>query len=204
MINLLSLTSTGTVNSGFGWRKPPKGGASSKHNGIDITLKDPNVPAVLGGTVVNNAYNKYRGNYITIRQLDGTTATYQHLAKPSPLAVGTSVKEGQIIGLQGSTGVSTGNHLHFEVSTAGGYLNPVDYMRGGSNGFSGTISTDGQGRPIGATLDEQSGVNDWFPSVKSALMGILGKLITFVVIVLIIVLAIVLFMKAFNVKLLPI
>ena len=83
MINLLSLTTTGTVNSGFGWRKPPKGGASSKHNGIDITLKDPNVPAVLGGTVVNNAYNKYRGNYVTIRQLDGTTATYQHLAKPS-------------------------------------------------------------------------------------------------------------------------
>lgn len=201
MINLLSLTTTGTVNSGFGWRKPPKGGASSKHNGIDITLKDPNVPAVLGGTVVNNAYNKYRGNYITIRQLDGTTATYQHLAKPSPLAVGTSIKEGQIIGLQGSTGVSTGNHLHFEVSTAGGYLNPVDYMRGGSNGFSGTIETDGQGRPSKGTLDEQSGVDGWFSGVKSALMGILGKLITFVVIVLIVVLAVVLFMKAFNVKL---
>ena len=126
MIDLLSLTTTGTVNSPFGLRKKPKAGASTRHNGIDITLKDPNIPAVLGGTVVNNAYNKYRGNYITIRQLDGTTATYQHLAKPSPLEVGTSVKEGQIIGLQGSTGISTGNHLHFEVSTAGGYLNPVD------------------------------------------------------------------------------
>ena len=201
MIDLLSLTTTGTVNSPFGLRKAPKAGASTRHNGIDITLKNPNIPAVLGGTVVNNAYNKYRGNYVTIRQLDGTTATYQHLAKPSPLAVGTSVKEGQIIGLQGSTGVSTGNHLHFEVSTAGGFLNPVDYMRGGKKGFSGTISTDGQGRPIGETLDEQSGVNDWFPSVKNALMGILGKLITFIVIVLIIVLAIVLFMKAFDVKL---
>lgn len=201
MINLLSLTTTGTVNSPFGKRKAPKAGASTTHNGIDITLKDPNIPAVLGGTVVNNAYNKYRGNYVTIRQLDGTTATYQHLAKPSPLAVGTSVKEGEIIGLQGSTGVSTGNHLHFEVSTAGGFLNPVDYMRGGSNGFSGTIETDGQGRPIKGTLDEQSGVNDWFSGVKSALMGILGKLITFVVIVLIVVLAVVLFMKAFDVKL---
>lgn len=197
MINLLSLTTTGTVNSPFGKRKAPKAGASTTHNGIDITLKDPNIPAVLGGTVVNNAYNKYRGNYVTIRQLDGTTATYQHLAKRSPLAIGSSVKEGEIIGLQGSTGISTGNHLHFEVSTAGGYLNPVDYMRGGKNGFSGTISTDAYGRPIKETLDEQSGVN----GIKSALMGILGKLITFVVIVLIIVLAIVLFMKAFDVKL---
>lgn len=197
MINLLALTSTGTVNSPFGKRKAPKPGASTTHNGIDITLKDPHIPAVLGGTVVNNAYNRFRGNYVTIKQLDGTTATYQHLAKPSPLPIGSSVKEGEIVGLQGSTGVSTGNHLHFEVSTAGGFLNPVDYMRGGENGFSGTITTDGNGRPIKETLDEQSGIS----GIKSALMGILGKLITFVVIVLIIVLAIVLFMKAFDVKL---
>ena len=134
MIDLIKLDTDGRVNSGYGPRKSPTAGASSNHKGIDLSLKSDKVPAVVSGTVIENKYNSARGYYITIKGSDGYTTRYQHLAEKSPLKVGTKVQEGEVIGTQGSTGASTGKHLHFEVMTpSGAYVDPEKYLSGATN-----------------------------------------------------------------------
>ena len=204
MYNLLAWDRDGKVNSGFGYRpaSATNGKGSTNHKGIDLSSDNDNVPSVLSGTVIENAWNNARGWFITILQSDGTKARYQHLASQSGLAVGSSVQEGQTIGTQGNTGASTGKHLHFEVMDANGsYIDPVKYLSGATNT---TILTDAHGRPVsnaagtGGADNVQIGAGseswDW-------LWDILGDIITFLVVLVVLAAAVVLFLKAFEIKL---
>ena len=173
MINLLE---QGTLTSGFGQRTTPTAGASSNHKGVDLVLSNDVVPAVLGGTVKEVKYSSSAGNMISIEHADGSVATYMHLSTLPTLKVGEYVEEGTMIGSQGSTGISTGKHLHFQIEKDGEYLDPEEW-------FSDYGS-------ISAALQN---------NVKESALGIVGHVIEFLAVLLVLVLAVVLFMKAFDI-----
>lgn len=207
MFDLLGWDKDGKVNSDFGYRPSSEtnGKGSTNHKGIDLSSNNSNIPSVLDGTVIENKWNDARGWYITILNKDGYKSTYQHMASQSPLAIGSKVKEGQTIGTQGSTGWSTGAHLHFEVkSPSGVYIDPEEYLKGATNSVQLPGLTDAHGRPVsnaqGSGGADNINVGSALSSTKSTIMGIVGDLITAVAILLIVVLAVVLFMKAFDVK----
>lgn len=176
MINLLE---RGTVTSGFGKRTSPTKGASTNHKGIDIVLKDGVVPSVLGGTVSYVGYSSSGGNMITIEHADGSKASYMHLLTLPTLRVGEYVEEGTMIGTQGSTGISTGDHLHFQIEKNGEYIDPSEWF-----GNYGSVSY---------------GVTKQVNNLKSSALGIVGHVVEFVVVLLVLVLAVILFMKAFDI-----
>lgn len=167
------------VSSGYGKRKQPTAGASTDHKGLDIVLPDYNVPSVKDGEVTYVGYTKSGGNMVYITHADGVTARYLHLANPSNLSVGDVVREGDTIGIMGSTGYSTGDHLHIDFQRGGVTLDPNEYFNSGGSGAFVTTSND----------------ND-----SSFALGIVGKVIQFVVILLVLVLAVILFMKAFDIN----
>ena len=105
------------------------------HTGVDVNIGVSGVVAVKDGTVVisdarmsNGRYYSY-GEYIVISHGDGTMTLYAHmLANSRKVKVGDKVKQGQVIGTVGSTGNSTGTHLHFEVRVGGSPVNPLPYL----------------------------------------------------------------------------
>ena len=118
----------GTVTSGFGVRKHPVFNDMRQHNGIDIHAgHGTSVVAADGGTVITSSYNSSYGNYIVISHGNGITTLYAHLSTRS-VSSGTNVTKGQLIGLVGSTGISTGPHLHFEVTVNGSRVNPYSKL----------------------------------------------------------------------------
>ena len=107
-----------TVSSEFGWRTSPITGAQEFHNGIDLVNGNPNTPilASADGTVVSAAdpyYFDWYGNWTVIKHADGMYTGYAHQSRVD-VAVGQNVKQGQQIGLMGTTGPSTGEHCHFQ------------------------------------------------------------------------------------------
>lgn len=108
----------GPITSGFGWRD------STQHNGIDIDLnKGDKVSAAFDGMVrVARNYGGF-GNVVIIRHYNGLETVYAHLSKIK-VKSGQVIVAGQTIGLGGSTGHSTGSHLHFEVRFKGVPINP--------------------------------------------------------------------------------
>ena len=122
------LPSSHTITSGFGGRTAPTKGASSYHKGIDISASvGDKVIAAASGEVVISEYSYSAGNYIMINHGSGMFTIYMHLSKR--LAdVGDEVSQGQQIGKAGSTGYSTGPHLHFGVRKNGEYVNPTNYV----------------------------------------------------------------------------
>ena len=116
-----------SITSPFGYRKAPTGGASTYHQGVDLdTGTGWPVVAARAGTVYT-AYGSAAGNYITIDHHDGFKSIYMHL-NGFAVGSGTNVSAGQLIGYTGSTGVSTGDHLHFGISLNGVYVNPCSYV----------------------------------------------------------------------------
>lgn len=116
------------VTSEFGPRKRPTAGASTKHKGIDLGAPEgTNIIAADGGTVIVAKWNNTRGYYIDIDHGNGIVTRYQHLSKML-VNVGDKVDISQSIAKVGSTGVSTGAHLHFEVMVNGTHVNPRDYI----------------------------------------------------------------------------
>ncbi|MCL2402163.1 MAG: M23 family metallopeptidase [Oscillospiraceae bacterium] len=98
------------------------------HNGIDIGAPSGrNVFAADTGTVLISRRNASFGNYIVISHGDGVTTLYAHLSTRS-VSVGDTVTRGDVIGRVGSTGISTGPHLHFEVSVNGARINPLSRL----------------------------------------------------------------------------
>ena len=124
-------------SSPFGPRKAPAPGASTFHKGIDIPgggVSGKSIVASDSGKVViaKIGYNGGRGNYIVIDHGNKKGTLYQHLQSFS-VKVGQSVNQGQEIAKMGSTGVSTGPHLHFEIhecfsGTKGTPVNPQKYV----------------------------------------------------------------------------
>lgn len=206
MYDLLSWDRDGQVNSAYGPRNTGIKGASTNHKGIDLSSNNSNIPAVMSGTVITNAWNNARGWYITIKNDDGYTNTYQHFASQSPLAVGTKVTEGQTIGTQGNTGVSGGAHLHYEVKSPSGiYVNPLDYLSGKLTGDSvSSLLTDANGRPVsnaaGSGGADNVSLSGSGGGLVDMVLDLLGKVIKFVAVIAIVVLALVFFMKSFDIK----
>ena len=116
------------VSSPFGDRDAPTAGASSNHQGIDLAAPQGTpIYASRGGTVTVAKYSNSGGYYVTINHGDGFSSVYMHMTH-YVVSKGQSVSQGQLIGYVGSTGVSTGPHLHFGISYNGTYVNPALYI----------------------------------------------------------------------------
>ena len=116
------------VTSPFGYRWHPTTGEWSMHKGVDLAApKGTPIYASRSGYVNVATYHATAGNYVTINHQDGYTSVYMHMThyvvKP-----GQYVKLGELIGYVGSTGRSTGPHLHFGIHKNGTYVNPMDYI----------------------------------------------------------------------------
>jgi len=121
---------TGNVTSRFGWRIHPITGQNRHHNGIDIAAPGINgtpVIAAASGIVVQSRWNGGFGNFILINHGNGYATLYAHNSA-NLVSAGTPVVQGQIIGRVGSTGNSTGPHIHFEVHRNGTPVDPMNYF----------------------------------------------------------------------------
>jgi len=121
------------ITSYFGWRDDPLGRGWKHHSGLDIAAGGGNaVLAVCDGVVTTAKWHNSYGYYVVIYHGEGVSSLYAHMQKGSlAVKVGDNVKRGQQIGKVGSTGDSTGNHLHFSVLVNGSYLNPDNYLPDG-------------------------------------------------------------------------
>ncbi len=118
----------GTITSNFGPRTSPTAGASSYHKGIDIAISSGTPILASGsGKVVTATYSSSAGNYVMISHGNSLYTVYMHCSRLA-VSVGDTVEQGQVIAYVGSTGVSTGSHLHFGVSKNGSYVNPLNYV----------------------------------------------------------------------------
>ncbi len=117
-----------SITSPFGYRDSPTTGASTYHQGVDLdTGTGWTVVASRAGTIVAATYSSSAGNYVKIDHHDGFCSIYMHLNSYN-VSVGQNVSAGQQIGTTGSTGVSTGDHLHFGISLNGVWVNPCLYV----------------------------------------------------------------------------
>ena len=115
----------GKVSSGFGVRIHPITGERSCHTGLDIAAPTGTpIAAAYSGTVLETGRTDGRGNYIRLQHSDTLQTMYCHLSQID-VQEGDAVEAGDTIGLVGSTGMSTGPHLHFEVWIDGVRCNPV-------------------------------------------------------------------------------
>jgi murein DD-endopeptidase MepM/ murein hydrolase activator NlpD len=119
----------GTVTSDFGIRRHPITGVVKLHTGIDLSPGDGYVYAADAGTVVKAEWNRAYGNMTVIDHGNGVTTLYGHQASMS-VRVGDQVSKGARIGVVGSTGFSTGPHLHFEVRQDGEPVDPSSLISG--------------------------------------------------------------------------
>ena len=116
------------VTSEFGKRNSPTAGASTYHKGIDIGASTGTaIYAAASGTVTEAGYSSSRGNYVVIYHSNGVSTAYMHCSALY-VSSGDKVSQGQNIAAVGSTGISTGSHLHFSVIEDGTYVNPRNYV----------------------------------------------------------------------------
>ena len=116
------------VTSSFSTRrKHPVLGFTRAHKGVDFRAPTGTpIPSAGAGRVVARGYNRGHGNFIKIRHNGSFETLYAHMSKfAKNVNVGTVVKQGQIIGYSGSTGLSTGPHLHYEIIKDGKHVNPM-------------------------------------------------------------------------------
>ena len=118
-----------TLTSAFGNRLHPVLGYYRMHNGIDLACAQGTpIYATRAGKVTAASYQAGgAGYYVSINHLDGFSSVYMHMTH-FVVSAGQSVSQGQLIGYVGSTGISTGPHLHFGISYAGSYVNPLAYI----------------------------------------------------------------------------
>ena len=116
------------ITSPFGYRDAPTAGASSFHQGVDLAGPEGTpIYAARSGTVTIARYSNSAGYYVTINHGDGYSSVYMHMTGYT-VSVGQYVSQGQQIGSMGSTGISTGSHLHFGIALNGAYVNPALYV----------------------------------------------------------------------------
>lgn len=116
------------VTDAYGYRKHPIYGYYGMHSGVDLAAPQGTpVYAIAGGYVNISTYHSVNGNYVSISHGNGYGSLYAHLDH-AVVSAGDYVKQGQIIGYVGSTGWSTGAHLHFEIHLNGSTVNPMNYI----------------------------------------------------------------------------
>ena len=119
------------VTCKFGPRVHPVTGKYSSHNGVDVVGAGYTlalITAHTAGTVEYAGYNSTLGYHVNIRLANGDMTQYCHMTKSLQVKAGDIVKEGQIIGTMGSTGLSTGAHLHFGIQHGGEWIDPEPYL----------------------------------------------------------------------------
>ena len=117
------------LTSPFGWRVHPVHKDWRFHYGVDLAgSAGTPIVAARGGTIKTAKYSSSAGYYVEINHGDGFSSQYMHMThyivKP-----GQTVKQGDVIGYMGSTGTSTGNHLHFSILYKGDHVNPAKYLK---------------------------------------------------------------------------
>ena len=116
------------ISSPYGYRTHPISGTRKLHKGLDIAASKGNpVVAAAPGTVVKSYFSSSYGNYVAISHGGGMMTAYAHMTRRM-VSAGDTVSAGQQIGTVGSTGNSTGPHLHFEVYVGGSTTNPMNYF----------------------------------------------------------------------------
>jgi len=117
------------ITSLFGSRVHPVTGRANNHTGIDIAAAGgTNILAAKSGVVITSTYNSSYGNYVVVDHGNGQTTLYAHMRKRL-VSEGQTVKQGSTLGLVGTTGSSTGNHLHFEIRVNGARKDPLNYFK---------------------------------------------------------------------------
>ena len=117
-----------SITSPFGNRVSPTSGASTYHQGVDLdTGTGDRVYASRAGVVTVAGWGNAAGNYVQINHQDGFSSIYMHLSSFC-VSAGQIVSAGELIGLTGATGITTGDHLHFGISYNGVYVNPCNYV----------------------------------------------------------------------------
>lgn len=127
------LTGDYRKTSGFGGRIDPFGRGSAFHSGVDLAGPDhAKVVATQDGKVEFAGWKSAYGNLVDIKHQYGLSTRYAHLERVL-VQPEQYVKKGQVIGIQGSTGRSTGHHLHYEVRYQGNALNPTNFLKAGED-----------------------------------------------------------------------
>ncbi len=109
----------------YGMRNHPITGKYKLHTGVDIRVgSGVNIFAANGGTVITSTYSAAYGNYVVINHGGGVSTLYAHMSKRA-VSKGDVVSQGDVIGYVGSTGYSTGPHLHFEIIKNGSTIDPM-------------------------------------------------------------------------------
>jgi murein DD-endopeptidase MepM/ murein hydrolase activator NlpD len=126
-LRLGTVVEDGRLVSGFGWRGPSLGGGGIHHDGIDIAARRGTpVRAVAVGTIAEIGRDRGYGRFVRIRHSQRLETFYAHLSQADrSIAVGRRVTPETVIGYVGSTGRSSGPHLHFEVRRAGKPIDPL-------------------------------------------------------------------------------
>ncbi|MDZ7835930.1 MAG: M23 family metallopeptidase [Alkalibacterium sp.] len=120
---------SGYISSPFGYRTHPVTGArGSFHAGVDIAGSG-SIRAARSGRVTAASYSGSYGYRVIVDHGNGYSTLYAHMKSNLSVSVGQSVSQGQQLGIMGTTGRSTGVHLHFEVRKNGSAVNPMNYIR---------------------------------------------------------------------------
>lgn len=119
---------SGWITSYYGWRNDPFTGAREFHNGLDIGV-DVGTPirAAMEGVVADTGYTSISGNYVLLSHHSGWASFYCHMSK-IVVHDGQWIRQGQVIGLSGNTGYTTGPHVHFSVFKNGQSVNPLNVL----------------------------------------------------------------------------
>lgn len=119
----------GLITSTYGWRSNPFGGSSGEyHDGVDIAAPyGTAIRATADGRVELSGWNGSYGISVTLYHRNGIETLYGHMSRTAVLA-GQTVKKGQVIGYEGSTGRATGAHCHYQIIINGNAVNPMTYL----------------------------------------------------------------------------
>lgn len=118
------------MSSSFGYRRNPFGGRSLEfHSGVDFRgNRGDDIRSTAQGKVVHAGYDRGYGNYLIVKHANGFETLYGHLSE-TKVRTGDRVAANQVIGKMGSTGRSTGNHLHYEVRKDGKPVDPAQFIK---------------------------------------------------------------------------
>lgn len=177
------------ITSNYGTRVHPITNVTQNHDGIDFGLPyNTEVKSNVSGVVSNVGYQASGfGNYVIVKDSSGRLHTYAHLTKAN-VSTGDTISVNDVLGTSGSTGLSTGPHLHYQVNDADGtVLNPAT--------FTSLSLTEG------SNTEENNYTNTGF-SIKDKLKNIVFQVFKFIIIALLVVLCIVFITKSLDIEIL--